>query len=134
MALDQRLLARIRELSAPPADDHDRAVLLLLDDYERLVSAYPEGVTQHDHAAHDMRVGRFPSQSSIPEFLAERTAGIPASTLAGLRDGRLVAVPREPTEAMLTAGREATTAWGTYRLMLTAAPEAPDAQGGGNGQ
>lgn len=49
--------------------------------------------------------------------------GIPAETLRGLRDGSLVAVPAEPTEAMLDAGREATTAWGVYRLMLAAAQE-----------
>lgn len=30
--------ARIRELSTPPRDDHDRAVLLLLGDVERLIA------------------------------------------------------------------------------------------------
>lgn len=45
-----------------------------------------------------------------------------AATLAGLREGRLVAVPREPTEAML---RAATDSGGGYRgkwaAMLAAA-------------
>lgn len=31
--------ARIRELSTPPRDDHDRAVLLLVGDVERLIKA-----------------------------------------------------------------------------------------------
>lgn len=34
----------------------------------------------------------------------EAALGIPAETLRGLRDGSLVAVPREPTEAMINAG------------------------------
>lgn len=36
---------------------------------------YPEGVTMADHIAHDMTVGRFPEQSDIGTFLAERAAG-----------------------------------------------------------
>lgn len=62
--------------------------------------------------------------------------GIPASTLAGLRDGTLVAVPREPTEAMHNAARDWSAAKygkpigidasaGCWRAMLAAAPEAP---------
>jgi hypothetical protein len=31
--------------------------------------------------------------------------GVPADTLAGLRNGTLVAVPREPTEAMIYIGQ-----------------------------
>lgn len=37
-------------------------------------TAYPESVTQLDHIAHDMKAGRFPEQSSIEQFLAERAA------------------------------------------------------------
>jgi hypothetical protein len=33
-----QLRARIRELSTPPRDDHDRAVILLLDDFEKLLA------------------------------------------------------------------------------------------------
>ncbi len=102
--LTKALRDRIRECSIPDRDDHDLAVIMLLDDYERLLTVYPAGVTQRDHIAHDMREGRFPKQSSIPEFLAERVAGIPASMLAGLRDGSLVAVPR-PVDWDMGAGR-----------------------------
>jgi len=35
---------------------------------------YPAGITGSDHIAHDMRMGRFPKQSDIATFLAERTA------------------------------------------------------------
>jgi len=33
---------------------------------------YPEGITASDHIAHDMKMGRFPEQSSVETFLAER--------------------------------------------------------------
>ena len=57
---------------------------------------------------------------------------IPAATLAGLRDGTLVAVPVEPTEAMLLAGSAGASCYGSpltrtesaYRAMLAAAQEA----------
>ncbi len=47
-----------------------------------------------------------------------------AATLASLRAGTHVVVPREPTEEMLAAAFPASTAWGVWRLML-AASEAP---------
>lgn len=58
---------------------------------------------------------------------------IPAATLAGLRDGTLVAVPREPTDAMKQAGDNALCLWvapamhadDAYRAMLAAAQEPP---------
>ena len=84
--------------------------------------------------------------NQIDDF-ADFLAGITPeerTTLAGLRDGSLVAVPREPTEAMLQNTVDAagtirvldfTTpaeraepfliARFTYRAMLAAAPEAP---------
>lgn len=55
---------------------------------------------------------------------------LPVSPADGLPDG-WVAVPREPTDEMLAAGRDATferTSWGllyAYRTMLDAAPPVP---------
>ena len=55
---------------------------------------------------------------------------IPAATLAGLRDGSLVAVPREPTSTMLneggtmnviTSGKPTLIALATWNAMLAAA-------------
>lgn len=40
--------------------------------------SYPDGVTERNHIAHDMRVGRFPKRSSIAEFLAERAPPAPS--------------------------------------------------------
>lgn len=34
--------------------------------------SYPEGVTEMDHVNHDMKMGRFPNQSSVETFLKER--------------------------------------------------------------
>jgi hypothetical protein len=34
--------------------------------------SYPEGVTAMDHVNHDMKMGRFPNQSSVETFLKER--------------------------------------------------------------
>lgn len=64
--------------------------------------------------------------------VAEMT-GIPAATLAGLRDGSLVAVPREPTDAMVLQGwlhlsrlrPDTGHVTRVYRAMLAAAQE-PD--------
>lgn len=65
------------------------------------------------------------------------TTGIPAATLRGLRDGSLVAVPREPTKAMLRAVGECDDkhfAWGNahgadfetlWAVALAAAQEPP---------
>jgi hypothetical protein len=36
------------------------------------VTKYPAGVSSRDHIAHDMKIGRFPRQSSIDTFLRER--------------------------------------------------------------
>lgn len=37
-------------------------------------ATYPEGVTAMDHIRHDMKMKRFPEQSSVETFLAERAA------------------------------------------------------------
>jgi len=62
------------------------------------------------------------------EQAAELT-GIPAATLAGLRDGSLVAVPREPTEAFIAAIRYAKKrgmlAEGIYAAIVLAAEQEP---------
>jgi hypothetical protein len=39
--------------------------------YTEDIASYPLGITLTDHIAHDMRVGRFPEQSTIYEFLKE---------------------------------------------------------------
>lgn len=44
MHLEAAGRARIRELSTPPRDDHDRAVLMLVGDMERLIKAIAERV------------------------------------------------------------------------------------------
>lgn len=53
--------------------------------------------------------------------------GIPAATLRGLREKRLVAVPREPTDAMWDAARAQLSAGegvlAIWRAMLAAAQE-----------
>ena len=38
--------------------------------------AYPDGVTEREHIAHDMRQGRFPQRSSVETFLAERSPSV----------------------------------------------------------
>jgi hypothetical protein len=40
---------------------------------------YPEGVTQADHIARDMRSGYFPARSTVETFLAERARALPAA-------------------------------------------------------
>ena len=58
--------------------------------------------------------------------------GIPAATLSALRSGEMVAVPREPTEAMKKAGSRALSGWiapamhadDAYCAMLAAAKDA----------
>ena len=69
---------RLRELSIPDRDDYDRTVLELLRDFDRMLVAlghYPDGLTERDHIAHDMRAGRFPQRSSIETFTRERADG-----------------------------------------------------------
>ena len=59
--------------------------------------------------------------------------GIPAATLSALRSGEMVAVPREPTEAMIRAAYRteghSRSAAAIYRSMLAAAPK-----GGSDGE
>lgn len=56
--------------------------------------AYPEGITERDHIAHDMRAGRFPNRSDVATFLAERDgASHQAAKMQGwatLKDGSRV--------------------------------------------
>lgn len=86
--LDPRLLHRIRELSTPPRDDHDRAVLMLLDAYEatrraadaRVAAAYERGVRDAakqaihvgDHNREDMEARRI--QGRILSLLTPKEA------------------------------------------------------------
>lgn len=63
---------------------------------------------------------------------ASALIGIPAATLSALRSGEMVAVPREPTEAMKKAGSRALSGWiapamhadDAYCAMLAAAKDA----------
>lgn len=48
MAIDPRMIARIRELSTPPKDDYDRAVLMLCDAYEGQEAEHQEFRLQND--------------------------------------------------------------------------------------
>ncbi len=51
---------------------------------------------------------------------AARITDAERATLASLRAGTHVVVPREPTQEMLGAAFPASTAWGVWRLMLAA--------------
>lgn len=51
MGLEPSGRRRIRELSTPPRDDHDRAVLLLLDDYERWLALIAAPVPSQEGAS-----------------------------------------------------------------------------------
>jgi hypothetical protein len=71
-----------------------------------------------------------PSEQASEFAIASRVVGIPPAIIQGLRDGSLVAVPREPTDAMLHAASftlALQNVAATWRRMLAAAP----AQGGG---
>lgn len=67
------------------------------------------------------------------DVIASGYCGIPAATIAGLRNGSLVAVPREPTKAMKDAGDRALAPWiapamhsdAAYRAILAATDPAP---------
>lgn len=54
------------------------------------VTKYPTGVSSRDHIAHDMKIGRFPRQSSIDTFLRERAL---ATKPAVKDDETVVALP-----------------------------------------
>ncbi|WP_449411127.1 hypothetical protein [Methylobacterium komagatae] len=49
--------------------------------------SYPEGVTAMDHAKHDLRMGRFPNQSSVATFLKERATLAAQETVGHLPSG-----------------------------------------------
>lgn len=62
--------------------------------------SYPEGVTSMDHIRHDMKMGRFPNQSSVETFLAEREAAQPVEDpLAGIRR-ELTSIERDIRKSM----------------------------------
>ena len=71
-------------------------------------SKYPEGVTDADHVAHDLRMGRFPEQSSVEQFLREREApdGLRALGVgrdAGNEKALLVCFNRKPSDDEMRA-------------------------------
>jgi hypothetical protein len=83
---------------------------------ERDLAALLERARNHKMTEAEIRAQRVSwvmSMSSQPtdEATARKTLGLPtieeAATLAGLRGGSLVAVPREPTEAIIDAMAEA---------------------------
>lgn len=106
------------------------------------ITERPEGYSRADHIAHDMRMGRFPEQSTLEAYLSERAALSHPSSLAPTAEQGVAAkaldMPTDPEwymrKAKLEEGHEVGVGYSTVnptaeqiaeykRLALKALPE-----------